>query len=137
MIEAHNNTISNEDTVYFLGDFSFGNAKKTETILKQLNGEKHLVTGNHDHWHNSELTKKYLRSINGYYELKTQGKKFILFHYPIKSWNNQSYGSFHLHGHTHGNLTSEGRSLDVGVDTNNMLPYSIDEIITKPLNKLK
>lgn len=38
-------------------------------------------------------------------------------HYPIMSWDRQRYGSWHLHGHSHGNLSeSKGLMLDVGID---------------------
>jgi calcineurin-like phosphoesterase family protein len=43
-------------------------------------------------------------------------------------------GSIHLHGHNHGRfnykeLNQKYRRMDIGCDTNNFKPYSINEII--------
>ena len=51
MIEKWNNKVSNEDTVYILGDFSFKLQKSAAIkILRQLNGKKVLIKGNHDNY---------------------------------------------------------------------------------------
>ena len=36
------------DTIYHLGDFSFGRKEQNEALLQQLHGHKHLILGNHD-----------------------------------------------------------------------------------------
>ena len=46
LIRRWNSTVSQQDTVYVLGDFS---APGTESgLLCRLNGTKHLIKGNHD-----------------------------------------------------------------------------------------
>jgi hypothetical protein len=36
----------------------------------------------------------------------------------VSSWHKQGYGSWHLHGHCHGNhADSKGKMLDVGIDS--------------------
>jgi hypothetical protein len=41
-------------------------------------------------------------------------------HFAFRSWNLMHYGSWNLHGHSHGNLPpSRGKQLDVGVDAVN------------------
>ena len=54
-------------------------------------------------------------------------------HYSHRVWSYSHHGSIHLYGHSHGNLPGFGRSFDIGVDTNDMKPYSIDEIVKKGL----
>lgn len=50
-------------------------------------------------------------------------------HYPIASWNGKYHNSFHLHGHTHGTLQQEGKSLDVGIDNReDFMPWTWEEI---------
>jgi calcineurin-like phosphoesterase family protein len=46
------------------------------------------------------------------------------------SWHRMGYGSWMLHGHSHGNLTfKRGKMMDVGVDTNpELAPYSYREV---------
>lgn len=115
MIEIWNNTVGVNDKVYNLGDLSFGNADKTEEVLKRLNGRKILVRGNHDHWINDRL-ETYFETICDYRLIKIEGIKVVLFHYPIVEFDCMHYGAFHFHGHTHGNFTHEGRAFDVGID---------------------
>ena len=50
-------------------------------------------------------------------------------HYSMQVWNKSHHGSIHLFGHSHGSLKGIGRSMDVGIDTNNLYPYHLDEIL--------
>lgn len=50
MVRRWNARVKPEDTVYYLGDFSLSRQALT-TYLPRLNGEKHLIAGNHDHCH--------------------------------------------------------------------------------------
>jgi calcineurin-like phosphoesterase family protein len=115
MIEIWNNIVALEDRVYTLGDFSFMNTQKTEEVLKRLNGRKFLIKGNHDNWVNSHLTS-YFEAVYDYKKISIDGKRVVLFHYPIWEWENMHHGSYHLFGHVHGNTTVPGRAMDVGID---------------------
>jgi calcineurin-like phosphoesterase family protein len=55
---------------------------------------------------------------------------FFLSHYAHRVWNGSHKGVIHLYGHSHGSIPDYGKSMDVGVDTNNLKPYSLDEILT-------
>lgn len=132
-----NSQVANLDHVYILGDLSFLSADKTELILQQLNGIKHLIKGNHDHWINS-TTSSYFASIKDYDTYKANGYRAVLFHYPIYSWNNCHHGSFHLHGHTHGSVNLGGKSLDVGIDNRcnkDMMLWEWQDVIDYMSNK--
>ena len=61
-IKRWNNKIKKGDEVYILGDLSFYKGEKTNEILKQLNGQKFLIEGNHDNMYLSDknLIKIYL-----------------------------------------------------------------------------
>lgn len=100
MIKRWNNRVTKQDTVYILGDFSWYNAAKSIEILKQLNGRKRLIKGNHDRIHSAEF-KKCFESIKDYDEIKLDGQKIILCHYSIPFYNSHYYGAIMLHGHTH------------------------------------
>lgn len=131
IIAKWNSKIQPTDTVYILGDVSFGKLQDTVNFLNSLNGFKHLIVGNHD--------KKLLRqeefrfcfnSIQDYFELKHKGTFICMMHYPILQWNAQHYGAMHLFGHLHGKpINSEGRCKDIGMDTNNCEPYLLDDVI--------
>lgn len=47
LIENWNNTVSNNDIVFHLGDFCFGNHAFWKYIINRLNGKIHLIIGNH------------------------------------------------------------------------------------------
>lgn len=109
IIKAWNDTVDNGDRIYILGDFIW-NGADTEYILKQLNGEKFLITGNHDRIgkHNETVFLKYVRWIKYYFVLKIKNgsdipsTKIVLSHYPFEVWDSDHYGSLHFHGHIHG-----------------------------------
>ena len=62
-------------------------------------------------------------------------QKFFLSHYSHQIWNKSHHNSIHLFGHSHGSLEGIGKSMDVGVDTNNLYPYHLDEIMEIMVHK--
>lgn len=138
-IEWNNQNVSNKDIVYNLGDFSFYPFEETLAILKRLKGKQILILGNHDKGIESRISdfigdgKFYEISQKGYLRLNKQ--KFILDHFPLRSWESMRGGSIHLHGHCHGTMPPLGKSVDIGVDSKFITgkhenrPYHIDEII--------
>jgi len=101
LIENWNQTVSEEDTVYVLGDFSdYADAKKEAEILGRLNGTKILVMGNHD----THRTPQEWREI-GFaecYPMPVIYKSFfMLSHEPLYINSNMPYANFY--GHVHAN----------------------------------
>lgn len=136
MIARWNQLVGPQDSVYHIGDLSFHRREKTEAILQQLNGHKYLIKGNHDH--KKSLPRKGITHLGPYYELKmldpVTGEKrlIVMCHFPIESWNQRHRGSWHLHGHCHGNLQQQQwhRRMDVGVDSASFMPYTFNEVRT-------
>lgn len=110
--------VGQNDRVYHLGDFFFCNAERARRILDQLPGQIHFVYGNHDKVisSNHDIRSKFA-SVSNYKELRIEGIKVCLFHFPIHEWHHISHGAFHLYGHVHGSVQVPGRAMDVGVDT--------------------
>lgn len=104
--------IQPEDDIFVLGDILF--RKSFISLLENLPGKKHLILGNHDR----NDIHQYFDTVNNYLEVKVGKNDVILFHYPISEWNKKRYGSWHLHGHTHGKFQGIGKILDVGLDNN-------------------
>lgn len=137
LIERWNARVSNDDTVYFLGDFAFASQRRIIEVLGLLNF-KHLfiVPGNHDEkildmWHHpvepvwESSGVKNVTVLDDIAELKHDGKKFVLCHYPMAEWNGAFKGVIHLHGHVHTqhangagkvNVPKVKNRYDVGVD---------------------
>lgn len=129
LIENWNQLVKPEDTIYIIGDFSFGREQETQNLLERLKGKKHLIFGNHDKLSPKCLSKFESSSI--YRELKYKGHTFVMFHYPIYSWNKKHHGSIHLHGHTHSRPMEfkHPNLINVGVDVQNFRPINLDDIL--------
>lgn len=103
IIGQWNNTINIDDDVYILGDVSWHNAMNTLNILKKLNGNLHLIIGNHDNriLRNPDIRNCFVE-ITHYKELDIgNGKSIVLSHYPIPCFKNHMRGWLHLYGHVH------------------------------------
>ncbi|WP_299896721.1 metallophosphoesterase [uncultured Aquimarina sp.] len=142
LIQKWNEKVSKNDQVYHLGDVGLTNPKKLQKILDRLNGRIYLIKGNHEK--SALACKDRFEWIKDYHELKIQDNDFqknkqmiVLFHYALRVWNSSHWGSYHLYGHSHGNLKDDSSSLsiDVGVDCHNFYPVSYDEI--KIIMKIK
>jgi len=144
LIKNWNNTVSPKDTIYHLGDFAFCKGDKAIEVVKQLNGHKHLVFGNHDKmFRKNQEFLSFFESFGDIKEIKLpidtlrkysypMRRKIVMCHYAMRVWNHSHYGSIHLFGHSHNTMKeSNGLSLDVGVDAWNYKPVSIEEIILK------
>lgn len=55
----------------------------------------------------------------------------VLCHYAMRTWDRSHYNSWHLYGHSHGDLPSIGMSMDVGVDVWGYKPISLPLIAEK------
>jgi calcineurin-like phosphoesterase family protein len=129
LIQNWNSLVKQNDEVYHLGDFVLERREYAEKILKRLNGRIRFIRGNHDKVMKGEILKRF-EWVKDYYEMKGPDKrKIVLCHYAFEVWNKSHHGSWHLHGHSHGTLKFKDiKRLDMGVDTNNYKPYSIDQI---------
>ena len=103
LIDNWNNTVGIDDDVYVLGDISWYSPTKTLEIFNQLNGNIHLIIGNHDGklLKNRELRNRFCE-ITHYKELDIgEGKCIVLQHYPIPCFKNHYRGWYHLYAHVH------------------------------------
>jgi len=137
-----NSMVKENDILWHLGDWSFGGHDQIKVFRNRLNCKNiHLIFGNHDQHIepiNSiyrELFKsvQYVKQFSlklGWEKTNKMGKQgFFLSHYAHRVWDKSHHGNIHLFGHSHGTLPMFGKSMDVGVDTNNFYPYHLDEIL--------
>jgi calcineurin-like phosphoesterase family protein len=129
IIERWNERVTPGDTVYHLGDFAFRNAAAPDTYFNRLNGTIHLVAGNHDR-DTLRTSAGLFASVSLILEVKVQGQQIVLCHYPMREWHGSYRKAWHLFGHVHGRLNEKplGYSLDVGVDSHEFRPWSMDEV---------
>ncbi len=100
LINKWNSVVSNEDTVYILGDMFWCKAEQAIQVLDQLKGNKILIKGNHDRCHDNKFKSKFIKIVD-YLEIDDNGRKVVLCHYPIPCFKNHFYGWYHLYGHVH------------------------------------
>lgn len=110
-----NNTVTNADHVYILGDLSWKENDDAIAFVSTLRGVKHLILGNHDRCKDQRYRQLFTEIVN-YKEIKDRvinGKEYhlVLFHFPIMFWNhqyqlrrdsdNQTVWAIQLYGHVH------------------------------------
>lgn len=130
MVKAWNSIVKKEDKVFHLGDFGFGNKIAISRLVKNLNGNIHLIKGNHDRHSTSFYMDCGFKSVYDYPIL--YNGFFILSHEPqfipcdiVKN----------IHGHIHNNHVLErivdGKNLyyNVSMEVVNYVPVEFDKII--------
>ena len=100
LVERWNARVKPGDTVYILGDFCWQKEPEWIRILNRLNGGKVLIVGNHD-IHGSATLRQMFQDVKEYKEIKDNGRRVVLSHYPIPCFKNHFYGAYHLYGHVH------------------------------------
>jgi len=145
LVKSINSVVKADDTLYHLGDWSFGGIENIWKFRKQLVCQNiHLILGNHDHHievnkvlpnaHFSYIgniadgipdpnmesqwveAQDLFSSVSHYKEVRIKDKILVLSHYPFAVWHGNGKGWWHLHGHCHGSFKSIGKSVDVGID---------------------
>lgn len=129
MIANWNRVVKPEDTIYHLGDFVCeANADQTESVIRQLNGRKILIMGNHD----QRFSPKEWREM-GFDEVYPLpvilDDFFMLSHEPLYINRISPYAN--IFGHVHNNpayRTASSRSFCVCVERMNYAPVSFEDI---------
>ncbi len=135
LIDSWNSKVTDQDDIYIIGDLFFHH-QCPKQVLKQLNGKKHLILGNHDEsWLTDEL-KSYFVSIQAYKEIVDQNHTIFMCHYPMISYPKQSR-SYMIHGHIHNDtlfdywpiLLQRERILNAGTDIHQFTPVTFHELV--------
>lgn len=134
LIKRWNDTVRHDnDLVFILGDLSFRKGKETNEIIKRLRGRKVLVLGNHDDiCIDKNFDKSLFEEIVTYKEIIVNGRRIVMFHFPITSWRQKEHGSIHLYGHVHTDsheVQNIRNSYNVGVDVNNFKPVCLENYL--------
>lgn len=134
LIDRINERVRSKDILWCLGDVNFGRGVDLINIISRINCNNiNLIYGNHDSsLKKGKAFKNLFTTVQDYKSIKYNGQRIVMFHYALITWNAMAKGSIQLYGHSHGNLPDTGRrQMDVGVDTNDYYPYSLDEVVEK------
>jgi calcineurin-like phosphoesterase family protein len=128
LIELYNRVVKPKDTVYILGDFSmFGTQSRYDyvsSIVRKLEGDKHLILGNHDAFRPFVYVNMGFLSVHTFLHLELLD--LYLVHDPAVA--NVKRDKIWLHGHMHKLWKKQGNLINVGVDAWNYMPVTLDEI---------
>ena len=133
-----NARVTDKDDIYIMGDFFYKGSGGPTQIIKQLNGRKHLIRGNHDgrYLKDAAFREQFVEIVD-LLNLNVDGKHIILCHYPIAEWPRYFQGSWHIHGHIHNRrgetfefLRTKERALNAGADITHFSPVTFDELKT-------
>lgn len=139
LVENINSRVLPGDTLYHLGDWSFGGKDKILKFREQIKcRDIRFIFGNHDerieeNYNNCQRLFTWTKYYHTFSPRK--GVLIVLFHFPIGSWLEMHRGVLQIHGHCHGSYPQWGRQKDVGVDTNDMKPYKLDDVVEELMSK--
>lgn len=133
LIHRWNEAVSEEDTVYVVGDVGYNRGLVPGDALARLRGHKHLIRGNHDTgFENAGELYCYFETVTDFNEIDDGEVHIILCHYPIL-YRRRGYM---IHGHLHqargpeyGMLRQMPRVLNAGVDVNFYRPVTLPQLI--------
>ena len=126
LIEKWNSVVSKNDMVWHLGDVCW--TKESLKILEKLNGTKHLVLGNHDHFPVEEYLKYFSKVYGILYH-----KEFIFSHFPIHTSSFSRRFKVNIHGHLH-DKTIKVRFLGEDIDDPRYFNVSVESPHRQLLN---
>lgn len=142
LIKRFNSIVTPEDDLWILGDLMLGDNDEGIKKIKQLNGNLHIIYGNHD---TNARILRYAEEldnaeIHGFATtFKYKKKQFMLSHYPTITSNIDEDGApikakvINLCGHSH--TKNRFKDMDKGliyhveIDCHNNFPISLDEIL--------
>lgn len=131
IVERWNMKVGIHDKVYILGDITL-EEEKVSTI-KELNGEKHLIIGNHDYCYLDKIVElKCFKSISYMEIINLDGKIITLSHFPMPAF----IGEYLIYGHVHNNFKDKNwkmvrkkpNTLNACVEINDYEPVTFDEL---------
>ncbi len=151
LVHAWNARITDQDTVWVLGDVCMGKLSESLDLIALLCGRKILVPGNHDRcWNQGKLgwkgqEQRYLdagfdRIIHGPAQARVGSVEVTVSHLPFvgDSQADDRYlgarpedkGQWLIHGHVHEKWRQRGKMINVGVDAWGGKPVSEHTLAT-------
>ena len=140
LINNYNSLVDPEDEVYIIGDLSLigpENYYSLERIVKRMNGNKHLILGNHDRLKPSTYLEIGFESVHTslplLYIVDNKRYSMILNHDPTVACMFPEKTI--LCGHVHNLFKTIENVINVGVDVWKFNPVNLMDILTLPKNE--
>lgn len=140
IIKRHNSVVTEDDTVYHLGDFAMAGpdrATYVEQLVKRLNGTHILILGNHDRINAMKYVDVGFQSVHTSLvinrDIGEDGYTIVMAHDP-SIWNIAfKTGAMFLCGHIHNLFKAipEKRIVNVGVDVWDFYPVTLKQVLAE------
>lgn len=124
LIRNWNFVVKPEDTVFYVGDMTLGNA---DTFIEQLNGNIFFIWGNHDETED-------FSSMHESVCLSYRGTEFLFIHNP--RMKPDEFDGWTIHGHFHNNnpelypfFDPKNKKVNVSAEMIRYNPYPLDRIV--------
>ena len=126
IVKTWNETVGEDDTVYFLGDMAYGRgSRKTSYWLNRLNGNIVFIKGSHDRSRRIKFHDKLI--------LNHKNHEFLLVHNPRDVPD--GWDGWVIHAHVHNNsaeypfVSRKNKTINVSAELLNYRPISFGELI--------
>lgn len=150
IINMVNRKVNENDYLFILGDFIFGNQNEAIDCLNRIKCKnKFFINGNHDKTLNNFdkyfIWKKDIKNVTFLkkdFTFLHRDFEVCMCHYPLKSWPGKSRGAMNLYGHVHSHYPQLDKGNDlcfnVGIDNPlaNYEVFSLQSIYEFYYNKL-
>lgn len=149
IVKNWNSVVSEGDDVYVLGDLMLGGPEyysKGLELIGRLNGNLHVIAGNHDTDKRNELYKTLPNVVSVLHaeRLKWNGYHFWLSHFPSNTSNLEKESlkqmTINISGHTHSKskfYKDMPYIYNAAVDAHDCTPVSVEEVISDIKDKIK
>lgn len=116
------------DVLYFLGDLTFKEEVAIAFFEQFKDVEIHFISGNHDYRTVVKIAQEQCASVSQIKDINIEEQPITLCHYAMRVWHKSHFNAWQLYGHSHGTLLPMGKQHDIGVDSNNFLPVSFEQL---------
>lgn len=150
LVARWNETVTNDDDVWVLGDVAMGDIERSLGFVRRLRGRKVLVTGNHDrcwsghgakseHWLQIYREAGFAEIHQGVVPVVIGGIDALACHFPYAGDSHDAdryvsarpvdTGQLLLHGHVHEKWQANGHQVNVGVDVWDFRPITDEQVL--------
>jgi calcineurin-like phosphoesterase family protein len=134
IVRNWNKVVSNNDLVYFLGDFYQGK-NNPKYWIRKLNGHISFIMGNHDR----KLYEYNIYPLSNHLIIEYRGEKLLLIHHPTPYHKippadpiEFTWDGWKIHGHTHNHtplVNNKNKCLNVSCENLNYTPIEIGKLL--------
>lgn len=145
LVKRWNATVKPNDQVWHLGDVTLRSFDAVADVLSELNGNIHLIAGNHDavwpghreaHKEQPQWLTRFA-SVQPFARRRIDGQEVLLCHFPYAGsgdhTDEERYSQYRLpnqgrrllHGHVHAAWKRRGTMVNVGVDAWDLTPVPL------------